>query len=622
MQSWPLQMLTPTALFFLLLIPLIIVFYLLKQKKEEFTVSSTFLWHKALADTIAQTPWQKLRRSLLLLLQIVLMLLLVLSLARPFFWRDQAGGGHFILLVDTSLSMAVQEHDGTRLDLAKAEATKLIKSQVKGTRFTLIGVGPVPQTLINNSDNTSEVLQQLEALQTGYYEANLDNTLSLVAALLEKGTMAPVVFYSDGEVAPPEGPVGVKEFRYQRVGTRQDNLALGAFSMRDGADGPVALARIDNFGDEEQEVPVRLLADGNSLDVQAVKVRPEEPAYLFWPVPAGAAFLEARLETDDALAADNAAWLVPPRTEKAKVLLVSNGNTFLEQALKLNPLLEVHKVKPADYYGVVDQFELYVLDGFWPTQPPMGQLLVFNPPAESGLAEGDASAVTANLQGGEQRISNNASGVTAHLLANVTWADVHIAQSKSLRPDSNWQPLLRSGDRTLIAAGSLGEAKAVVFGFDLHNSDLPLRTAFPILMQNIADWLAPPAGINNLEVNIGTPLDIALPAQVEQVNLYRPDGAKEVLGPPFPLNVDTTDWVPGVYKLEEVSPDNSGTGYLAVNYHSGRESQVKPVIHLMLGQKEIQEEISTKVKWEVWFLLGLAGFGLLAVEWWVYLRGH
>ncbi|MHB8126053.1 MAG: BatA domain-containing protein [Desulfitobacteriaceae bacterium] len=145
------QFLASSALLFLLTIPVIILFYLLKQKKQQQTVSSTMLWQKALADTISQTPWQRLRRNLLLFIQLLLALLLVLALTRPYFVRDQQGGDSYILLLDTSTSMSTREDGGTRMELAKAEAEKLIKAQSSGTRFTLIGVGPVPQMLVNQS---------------------------------------------------------------------------------------------------------------------------------------------------------------------------------------------------------------------------------------------------------------------------------------------------------------------------------------------------------------------------------------------------------------------------------------------------------------------------------------
>ena len=605
------QFLAPFALVFLLTIPIIILFYLLKQKKQQHTVSSTLLWQKALADTISQTPWQKLRRNLLLFIQLLVALLLILALTRPFLVRDQQAGASFILLIDTSTSMMTKEEGGTRLELAKAEAEKLIKAQGRGTKFTLIGVGPVPEILANLGDR-QEVLSKLQGLQPGYQEANLDNTLSLVSALLEKGTMAPVIFYSDGGVILPEGPVGVKEFQYKRIGTREDNLAIGAFSWRDGSEGPIVMIRIENYGHEEQEATVNLLSEGKMLDVQAVKVQPGKPGYLFWPVPQQTPYLEARLEGNDALDVDNTAWLVPHKTNLSKALLVTEGNSFLEQVLKLNPLIEVHKVNPAGYSSVKDKYDLYVFDGFWPEKPPEGQLLVFDPPQSSGLIGGEEGAVAEKLQPTPEQ----------PLLNHVSWADVHVAKSKDVKLPINGQVLLKNGDRTMLAIGEVDRARAAIFGFDLHQSDLPLRAAFPILIQNLTSWLLPGLNPTEAQVKIGTPWELTVQPQVDAVNLYQLDGQKIPLAPPFPITAATDKFSPGLYMLEQVSKGEKELSPIAVNYLSPQESQVKPVIHLMLGKKDLDVEVSTKVIWELWPWIALTALLLLAVEWWVYLRGH
>ncbi|MDA8226564.1 MAG: BatA and WFA domain-containing protein [Desulfitobacterium hafniense] len=609
------QFLAPAAFIFLLTIPIVILFYLLKQKKEQHTVSSTLLWQRVLADTISQTPWQKLRRNLLLFIQILVLILLVLALTRPYLIRNQEAGANFVLLVDTSASMATREEGGTRLELAKAEVEQLVKAQSKGTKFTLIGVGPVPQMLVNQSDNSQEVLKKLATIEPGFYRANLDNTLSLVSALLEKGTMAPVLFYSDGGVVLPEGPQGVKEFQYHRIGTRDDNVAIGAFALREGPEGPVALTRIDNYGPKEEEVTVNLLADGNILDVQAVKVEPGKSGNIFWSVPKQTPYLEARLEANDSFPLDNAAWLVPPKDTQSKVLLVTEGNLFLEQALKLNPLLEAQKVKPENYQSVKDKYDLYVLDNFWPEMTPEGQLLVFNPPSSSRLVRENSEAIAEGLQSG-------ADGEAQTILKHVSWADVHIAESKGLVAPGDWQPLLTSGNRTILAVGKLGSSRAAVFGFDLHQSDLPLRAAFPILMQNLTNWLLPTLNPIETQVEIGNPLDLTVRPEVEEVNLYQPDGKKVPLAPPFPAAKATDSFSPGIYKLEQISGGEKEISYLAVNYFSTEESQVKPIIHLRLAKKDLKVEVSTKIKWELWPWLVLTALLLLTAEWWVYLRGH
>jgi Aerotolerance regulator N-terminal. len=74
----------PWGLLALLAVPVIILLYLLKQKHEEYIMSSLYLWQTALQDAEANTPWQKLKRNILMLLQIAAVILLALTLSGAF----------------------------------------------------------------------------------------------------------------------------------------------------------------------------------------------------------------------------------------------------------------------------------------------------------------------------------------------------------------------------------------------------------------------------------------------------------------------------------------------------------------------------------------------------------
>ena len=80
--SWPNFLAPAWGWMGLLALPLIAL-YLLRQKRPDMPVSSTLLWSKALADMRASTPFQKLRRNLLLLLQLLILAALVIALMRP-----------------------------------------------------------------------------------------------------------------------------------------------------------------------------------------------------------------------------------------------------------------------------------------------------------------------------------------------------------------------------------------------------------------------------------------------------------------------------------------------------------------------------------------------------------
>src|SRR5262249_9479914 len=107
--------------------PAIIALYFLKLKRQPLSVPSTYLWSRAIEDLHVNSLWQRLRHSLLLLLQLLLIFLLMFTLVRPGWTGTELTGERFIFLIDTSASMAASDVSPTRLDQAKRQAIALIE---------------------------------------------------------------------------------------------------------------------------------------------------------------------------------------------------------------------------------------------------------------------------------------------------------------------------------------------------------------------------------------------------------------------------------------------------------------------------------------------------------------
>src|ERR1700709_2699061 len=96
----------PAAIAGIIAVPLLLLLYFLKLRRREMTVSSTFLWKKAIQDLQVNAPFQKLRRNLLLLLQMLLLLALLLAFARPVANYKPGPGKRTVILIDRSASMS------------------------------------------------------------------------------------------------------------------------------------------------------------------------------------------------------------------------------------------------------------------------------------------------------------------------------------------------------------------------------------------------------------------------------------------------------------------------------------------------------------------------------------
>src|SRR3954451_18620478 len=132
---------TPLALVGLLFVPVVIAMYLLKLRRTETVVPSTLLWRRLAADVEANAPWQRLRRSALLLLQLLLVVVLALLASRPFLERPAGLARDLVVIVDTSASMGATDVAPDRLAAARDAAKDALRDLPAGGRVSVVEAG-------------------------------------------------------------------------------------------------------------------------------------------------------------------------------------------------------------------------------------------------------------------------------------------------------------------------------------------------------------------------------------------------------------------------------------------------------------------------------------------------
>ena len=600
------------------LLAAILATYLLRPRRPTRRISSTFLWLAALHDVQAQQPWRRVPPTLLLLLQIAALAAMVLALARPFLLSADSTGPFSVVVLDASASMQATDTPPSRFEVARTRVGQMIDALEPGRSLALVSLDAQPRVVSPPSSDRAQLHRALDSVQPTTQSANLPAALSIAGSLAEGQADAQVTVVGDGSLDRSQAPAAFPlPVRYVGVGSADaENLAVAGLGTR-VTDGRVsALARVVNYSAQAKTATLELRVDGNRFDSRQLAIDPGGVADAQWDdLPGTARTLEAQLDQPDGLALDNAAWAVLGGDRPTRVLLVSDGNVFVERALSLRPNTQVTRVAPGDYTPQPQTFDLLVLDGFVPPVLPTGSnVLLLHPPLNNGLVGASA---------GDVSISNVAAvRQDDPLLTDVPLSGVHISRARHLDSPGWADVVLTSPETPLLLVGEQAGRRIGIFGFDVHQSDLPLQPGFPVLVQHLLDWLVPPTSTATPVVQVGESVSIASLPEAASVVVTGPDGRQVQVGPPLPPPPFSGTDVPGLYQVTQRDAGGRETkSFFAANFLNPRESQLAPGKDSGAPTVGPKRE-PLKAPQEFWEALAVLGLVFLAIEtalaWWQF----
>ena len=604
----------------------ILLLYMLRLRRREVLISSTYLWRQVVQDTEANTPWQRLRRNLLLFLQLLILLAMVLALARPFVTVPTVSAGKIALLIDASASMRATDLDGgTRFAAAIDEAMGIVNNMNPQDAIALIRVGDIAEPLTSYTDDKTELRRELTNMRVSRGRADWDTALTLAAAGAAGAENFSIVIISDGGVGDARSlPANIPQPIYLPVGRSSSNIAITALATRALAGQPPQLfAQVTNYGDEPADVSLvirlddvlRLSRSGTVPPRSQLPIPFDEP--IAEPFETLSAILTFDNDVDDFLELDNRAWTVRSEASTRRIYYVSQGgNLFLEQALRSLPGVQTFRGDPQNRGLPADPFDLYVFSGWLPNSLPDGDMLLINPPHTTSLFSlGGARDATDDIE-----IIAGESPITAF----VNLDEMSLLQFRDIRADWS-KPLIRAADGDLLLAGEANARQVAILPFDLRDSNLPLLIAWPVLMANLLDWFSPSEIVSLPNgLSVGDALVIQLPLLADSVRVTAPDGTTHDL----PANDQTLVFSDtrqlGLYLLEILQAGEvTQRQRFAVNLFATGESDIAPIAEgdLALGggmvEVDADEQLGLREFWTVAAILALL---LLLIEWIVYHR--
>jgi hypothetical protein len=453
--------------------------------------------------------------------------------------------------------------------------------------------------------------------------ADMREALLLARSLGGDPVSRRIYLFTDGAFTlPPDLPDDLGSVQVVPVAqTSTGNLAVTTISTRpDPRDNrrQQLFTRVNNFSAFTAQAVITIAVDGQAVDERTVDFQPNgQTEQVFEELPAGAHWASVTVSDsrgDNGLTLDDTAYTVLTQRKPAQVLLVSGGNQFLEKVLTLLPNVDLYRIPAQRYLAVeADRFDIIVFDNYLPPLLPRGNLLVVNPP--------DRGPFRTTGQVRRPRVATWDREDPVLAFVDVRDMNVNVASKMDL---PRWaKPLISTSEGIpLMASGQDGDRRVALLPFDLQQSNLPLMSAFPILMANLVNYLSPPGVVQVGDIQTGTAESLLPLPQVQTVRVSGPtDQAVEFRAGQGPITYGATD-VPGLYRVQQIVQGGQQTvddDLFAANLANPDESDIRPRLTGLNNPGPLDASLTVLQK-EFWGLLAALVLPLLLVEWFWFHR--
>jgi len=611
-----------SAFWWLALAAPIVLFYILKVRLRRIPVSTTYFWEQVYHEKTPRSIWQKLRHLLSLLLQLLFLLLVVMALADPHLLAGWMQPRRVVLIVDHSASMQAADVKPTRLDAAKEQARQIIDALRWRDDMAIISAGSVPKVEIGLTSHQRTLRNVLDGIQPTDGTGSIEQAVDIAHRLIADHPNAEIHLLTDHELETSLDDETQKLVSVHRVGESTDNVGITNFQVRRSIIDPIGfqiLVEVSNFSESDVECRLDIDLGEDVVDAVPLKLAAGEVwSDVLDHATALGGELVATIDRDDILAVDNTARALLPKREMQPVLLTSEANLFLRTVFEAIPYVEV--LHSSGENGAPPTKAVTVFYRDVPEKLPDGSVIVIDPQQTTSLfSVGEALENPLAVEQDSE----------SELMTHVKLQNVNFPGARKLELKEGSQVLVKSLDGDpLYASIEHANGKVLVLTVSLDEGDLPLRTAFPIMISNALSWFQGEKGEWNEAYAAGEIVTFPLEENDDdktELLFVSPQG-KEF---PIPGQLAETTLGPleeaGIWKLVERTPaaekneepSDEVVKQFACNLDSPEESRLlqedvsagqPPLLAAGMGSRPI------------WFYLSALALLLVCTEWFLYQR--
>ena len=596
-----------------------VALYVLKLRRRPVAVPFSPIWQRVLREKDASQLFSRLKNLLSLLLQLVLLGLVVSALGDP---RPAAGapeGRTIVVLVDTSASMQATDGTPTRLEQAKKQVTELVSGISAADRMLVAKMDASTVPLTTMTSEPVELTDGISRLTATDTRADLARGIVFALDALRDGTHPEIVLVSDGALDVTEAAKVADEkrvpVRFIPVGRRGKNVAVTEFSVRryplDSSRYEVLL-ELSNTNDAPADVELSLLGDGEVVDVSRLTLKAKERLPRIYTELGGASrTLEARVKLtagEDDLPADDRAYALMPERRRAKVAVVTRGNTYLDAALLLDEYLDVTVVAP-EAYRADAPFDVTIFDGVAPRAPEHGGALYLDLPESGGPVKATRAIADFGFDTWDRK---------SPILRFMAIENVQVAKGRALVPEKADRVVGASELGPVLVAGRRDGRPFVALGFDPRNSDLVLRPAWPLFVLNVIRNFVEDDASYLSSYRTGMPWKVPVSGDAPLAVIRDPKGVPHEV----PVKEGRAMLFGEHAGFYQVQQGFGPPALFAANLGEPDESNIEPARELKLSGAPLAAAsgFTAGVRNELWVYLVLAAVLLSVFEWMAYHR--
>ncbi|MDX1982237.1 MAG: hypothetical protein SFV51_18335, partial [Bryobacteraceae bacterium] len=316
-----------------------------------------------------------------------------------------------------------------------------------------------------------------------------------------------IVFAGAGRVAGDtlaDMPAAPANLRLLPVRAALENVGLRKITVRRAARDPEiweVFVSARNYGTRPRVLPITVMFGGAPIGARRLTAAPNSDVSAnveFRTKAAG--WMDVRIETNDALPADDVATLELPGEQAQRIVVYSNEPELLRPLLLASRRVETVFRRPQEYKPD-PQAGIVILDRFQPAGA-MGQNAIFiEPPAATSPVRVRTTRQNAALRWRSDQF----------LAAGLRTKDINLENTQVFAGQASDIVVAEVDGGPVILARD-GKAKLAVFGFHPMRSSLRYELATPLVFANIITWMAPEI-FRRVEVQAGSVGTVSAPLE-------------------------------------------------------------------------------------------------------------